>query len=84
MSDESVSARAIRALVEENAPSILDVLYGSVSIRPDCWVVGELIFSRRSPDACPSCHLMLRAGDWPWCKGKPEDHLGPHYAWHFA
>ena len=28
---------------------------------------------------CPRCGRILKPGDWPWCQGKPDDHLEPHY-----
>ena len=32
-------------------------------------------------DICPLCRAEIRKGDWPWGKGKPEDHANPHYGW---
>jgi hypothetical protein len=24
---------------------------------------------------CERCHALVREGDWPWCRGRQDDHV---------
>jgi hypothetical protein len=61
---------------------------GAIGFIPQAWRVTQMSTTAQAfgaqAEQCERCGRQLAAGDWPWCKGSPEDHARPHYGWHFA
>jgi hypothetical protein len=39
------------------------------------WEGPQDIFWEGPQDTCERCGATLHPGDWPWCRGNPEDHI---------
>ncbi len=49
--------------------------WSMTSPRPGGWVIPKLDLDPRKRVICDRCGGIYLEGDWPWCKGKQEEHF---------